>query len=313
LFLPFTVTLIGVLLLLIAGTFFAFEAVISASITITPQVHPVNSVFTVTAKPNLPTSDVRTASVPAGAFTSTKMGSQQGTTSQQCDFGIFECRQVVSFTDVQDLAAQIEPTVQTQITQDIQQQVQAAGATIVGDIHYNDPIISANPPVGSVSNTVTVTVTQQGSVEYFKGSDVQSLAGQLLQQQLKQQYGSNYILLSSSTQIGQPAIEGVDADGVVTLQIAAASVAEYQFPANELRDIQNLIKGKQLKDALTLLKHQRGVDANSVMIRINYGDTLPNNVQQIKIVHVEPTQLPPVQLPTVQPTLTPTLTTPSGG
>jgi hypothetical protein len=302
------VTLIGLVLLLLAGTaFFALQATISASITITPQVRLVNSVFTVRAKPNLAASDVRTASGPAGAFTSTKTSSQQGTTTgQQCDFGFFDCQQVVSFADVQNLAAQIEPTVQAQIVQDVKQQVRAGGATIVGDIHYTDPTISANPPVGSASKTVTVTVTQQGSVEYFKGSDVQRLAPLLLQQQMRQQYGPNYILLSSSTHIGQASIQGVDADGVVTLQVAAASMAEYQFPDSELRDIQNRIKGLKLKDALAVLKSQPGVDANTIMIRINYGDTLPNNVQQTHIVHVEPTQLPTVQLPTVRPTASPT-------
>src|SRR5436853_146437 len=179
----------------IAGiVFFVFQAGISATITLTPQVHTISTVFTVTANPLLHQQDTNTASIPAYVFTSTKTASQQGPTTGQanCTFGIFDCQQAVDSTDVQNLAAQIAPTIQTQIAQDLQHQAQAAGATTVGDIHYDNPTGSANPTVGTVSKTVTVTVTQRGSVEYIKMSDARSMALSLLQQQMQQQYGKQY-------------------------------------------------------------------------------------------------------------------------
>jgi chaperone required for assembly of F1-ATPase len=126
---------------------------------------------------------------------------------------------------------------------------------------------------------------------------------------MQQQYGPNYVLRDALTQVGQPVIEGVDANSAVTLQIAAASVAQYQFPANELQDMQNHIKGMKLKAALAFLQKQPGVDPNSIIARVSYGDTLPTNVEQIKITHSDPVNMPPVQLPTVQPTATQTPTT----
>lgn len=296
----------------IAGiVFFAFQTAVSATITLTPQVHAISSVFTVMANPRLHTRDVSKASIPAGVFTSTKTGSQQGPTTGQanCAFGIFDCQQAVDSADVRNLAAQIEPPVQTQVAQDLLQQARVAGATIVGDIHYGNPNGSANPPIGTVSKTVTVTVTLQGSLEYIKASEVQSMARLLLQQQVQQQYGPNFVPINSMTQIGQPIIQGVDTNGVVTLQIAAASLAEYQFPSNELTDMQNRIKGKKLQDALNILKGLPGVDAKNIIAHLSYGDTLPNAVEQINITHVNPTNLPPVQLPTMQPAATPTANT----
>jgi serine/threonine protein kinase len=310
--LAFMVLSVVLVFLTIAGiVFFSFGMAISASVTVTPQVHPISAVFTVTAKPGLQSSDVGTASIPTRVFSSTQTSSQQGPTTGQanCVFGIFDCQQAVDSADVQRLAAQLEPAVQAQIAQDLQRQAQAAGVTTVGTVHYDNPTGSANPPIGTVSKTVTVTVTEQGSIEGFKASDVQSMARLLLRQRMQQQYGPNYVLRDALTQVGQPVIEGVDANSAVTLQIAAGSVAQYQFPANELQDMQNHIKGMKLKAALAFLQKQPGVDPNSIIARVSYGDTLPTNVEQIKITHSDPVNLPPVQLPTVQPTATQTPTT----
>src|SRR5579884_1251550 len=289
--------------------FFVFQTGLSATITLTPQVRTVSSVFTVTANPRLRQPDTSTASIPAGVFTSTKTSSLQGPTTGQgnCTFGIFGCQQAVDSADVQNLAAQIEPTVQSQVAQDLQHQAQVAGATTVGNIHYDNPTGSANPPVGTVSNTVTVTVTQRGSVEYIKMSDVRSMALSLLQQQMQQQY-KQYTFLAPLTQIGQPTIEGVDANGMVTLQIPAAGLVEYQFSQPQLDGIKNHIMGMKLNQARAFLKQQAGVGTSTVSLHTSYGtaDTLPNNVGQIHLVTVNPTNLPSVQLPAVQPAVTPT-------
>ncbi len=306
----FMVLSIVLVFLTIAGiVFFVFQTNVSATITLTPQVHTISTVFTVTANPRLHQADTSTATVPAGVFTSTKTGSQQGSTTGQanCTFGIFDCQQAVDSADVYNLAAQIAPTVQAQVAQDLQQRVQAAGATPVGDIHYDNPSGSANPPVGTVSKIVTVTVTQQGSLEYIKMSDARDMALSLLQQQMQRQYGKSYTLLRWQT--GQPAIQGVDASGVVTLQIPTAGVIEYKFPPSQIQRIENQVMGMKLSEARAFLKKESGVDTSTVTVHTSYGtaDTLPKNTQYIHLMFVNPTDLPPVQLPTVQPTVTPTV------
>ena len=118
---------------------------------------------------------------------------------------------------------------------------------------------------------------------------------------MQQQYGKNYTLLSPLTQFGQPVIQGVDANGVVTLQIAVAGIAEYQFSPNDLSEIKSQIKGKSRQDALKLLENRSGIDARAVMVHLSYGNTLPNTVDHIGVVPVNPTSLPAVQLPSVTP------------
>jgi hypothetical protein len=138
-------------------------------------------------------------------------------------------------------------------------------------------------------------------------SDVRSMALSLLQQQMQQQY-KQYTFLAPLTQIGQPTIEGVDANGMVTLQVPAAGLVEYQFSQAQLDSIKNHIMGMKLSQARAFLKQQPGVGTSTVTLHTSYGtaDTLPNNVQQIHLERVNPTNLPSVQLPTVQPAITPT-------
>ena len=173
-------------------------------------------------------------------------------------------------------------------------------------IVYTDGAPTPTPDVGSVSNTVTVTMREQGAVEYFKTTEVQGLARILLTQQAQQQFGAGYVLLNTSTQIGQPAIQSVDPNGNVTMQIPVGGVVQYSINSQQLTTIQNHIKGMKQKDARTYLAQQSGIETNSIAIHVSYSDTLPSDIHQIQIVQVTPSTLPNVQLPTVKATLTPT-------
>ena len=111
---------------------------------------------------------------------------------------------------------------------------------------------------------------------------------------------------TQSTQIGQPAIQSVDANGNVTLQIAVGGVVEYHINANQLNTIQNHIKGTKQKDARAYLAQQAGIDTNAIAIHVSYSDTLPGDIHQITIVQVTPSNLPSVQLPPVKAIVTAT-------
>ncbi len=305
-FLSFVIVALLVVISLLG--YYAFLGAITATVSLSPQIHSLTKVLTITAKPGLHSTDTGSASVPAYVLTSTQSGSKEsGTTGKECILGIFDCKRVVAFDDVDPLASQLSQALRTQVYNDLKSKVQTANATIIGSIVYTDGVPIPTPDVGSVSDTVTVTMREQGAVEYFKATEVQSVARILLTQQAQQQFGAGYVLLNSSTQIGQPAIQSVDQNGNVTMQIAVGGVVQYSIGSQQLATIQNHIKGLKLKDARTYLVQQAGINTNTIAIHVSYSDTLPSDIHQIKIIQVTPSTLPTVQLPTVKATLTPTL------
>jgi serine/threonine protein kinase len=294
-----TITLVLVILLVMGALGYqVFQASILATITISPRVQPVSGQFTLMAKLGLKQIDVASSSIPAGVFTTTQKDSQQGETTGQtnCTFGIFDCQQSVSFDDVQELSSQIEPKLRAKIDQDLQKQVQAANALKVGPTRYSNETVTPKPPVNTVSQTVKVTLTEQGSTEYVKVQDIDDLAVSRLKQKLNQ----NYQLIDSSIRVGQLVVEQVNPDGSVQIAVAAGSLARYQMPASELANIQNQIKGLTQKDARAQIAKDPNIDPKSIIgISISYGNTIPNNTRQIKIIIINPSNLPPVELPSV--------------
>ena len=301
-------SIIGLLVVISLLGYYAFLGAITATVTLSPQIHTVTKVLTITAKPGLHNTDVGTASVPAYVLNSTQSSSRQsGTTGKQCVLGIFDCKRVVAFADVDPLATQLNQTLRAQVYADLKSKAQAANATVVGGITYSDGAPIPTPDIGSVSDTVTVSMRLLGAVEYFKSGEVQGLARILLTQQAQQQFGAGYVLLNQLVQIGQPAIQSVDSNGNVTMQIAVGGVVQYNINSQQLNTIQNHIKGMKLKDAQSYLARQTGIDANNIIIHVSYSDTLPGDIHQTKILQVTPSTLPNVQLPPVKATVTPTL------
>jgi len=290
-----TITLILVILLAMGVLGYqAFQASILANIGISPRVQTMSTVFMLTAKLGLNNVDTASASIPASVFTSTQTSSRQGGTTgvTNCDFDLFNCQSAVSFSDIETLSSQIRPILRSKIDQDLQKQAHDAGATTVGDAMYPNETVTPNPPVGTASNTVTVTMAEQGSIEYFKAKDVDDLAVLLLKQKLDQ----HYQLIDSLTHIGPFAVQQVNPDGTLQIAVAAGGVARYQMPASELADIQNHIKGLTQKDALVQIAKDGNIDPNAIGIHISYGNTIPNDVQQIKIATINASSLPTVEL-----------------
>ena len=290
--------LIVALLIGVTGVgYLIFVASISASVTIAPRVEPVNGVFTLTAKPDIKVMDANGPAIPANVLSSTQSGTQQGTATgiSGCVMGIFECKQTVSYADVTRISNKIIPGLKTHIVQDLRTQTSAAGGTMVGNVFYPDPNISSDPAPRTVSTTVNVTVSQQGSVEYVKTSDVRSLASTLLKRKVKQDYD----LIDTTMQIGQPVIRGVDQKGDVTVAIAAAGISRYHISDSEQATIKNQIKGKTLQEARAIIIKDPGLDPESVSVRVSSGDKIPNDSGRINLLPAEPTNFPAVQLPSV--------------
>lgn len=274
-----------------------FVASISASVTIAPRVEPVNGVFTLTAKPDIKVMDANGSAMPANVLSSTQSGTQQGAATgiSGCVMGIFECKQTVSYADVTLLSNKIIPGLKTRIAQDLRKQASGAGGTMVGNIFYPDPNISSDPAPRTVKPTVSVTVSQQGSVEYVKTSDMRSLASTLLKRKVKQDYD----FIDTTMQIGQPVIRGVDQKGDVTIAIAAAGISRYHISDSEQATIKNSIKGKTLPEARAIIAKDPGLDPDSISVRVSSGDKIPNDSGRINLLPSDPTNFPAVQLPPV--------------
>jgi hypothetical protein len=293
--------LIVLMLFSIAGLFFfEFQSAVmaSANINFGPQVHPISQVFHIKGSTGQLRVDANTATIPVKTLAGSKTGSLAGDTSQQCILPGFGCQNTVTSDDVDRIAGELKQSLDNQVSQNVKSQLQALGADQVGTIVFTTTSATSDPPIGTESKTVTVTMTEEGQVAYFLNHDAQELAQLLLNQQV-QKLGPNYILLSSYTQVGQPVVDGVDNSGLVSIKIAAGGVTQYQFPPAQLSGIKNAIRGKKIKDAISYIKQQPGVDANTVAIHVTVGTTMPGDIQHMRIITIKPANYPPVQLPGV--------------
>src|SRR5262249_39686361 len=162
---------ISIIIVLVMGSiaYTIYQTSDVATITVMPRLQQVSTTFTVLASPDQTSVDKNAGIVPAQVLNSTKSASQQGNTTGAggCTLLILNCKQAVSQDDVDNLTRQIRSGLQSQIAQDIHQQEQTQQAIAIGNIDYGDETVTATPPVGTVSNTVTVTLSLQGSQEHI--------------------------------------------------------------------------------------------------------------------------------------------------
>jgi serine/threonine protein kinase len=291
------VSIIVVVLLIIATTLFAYQAAVSAHVTVAPQVQAISRVLTINAKPGITSVDTTTSTIPITNLTKTESGSDTGqTTGRQllCFFG--NCPRVVSSADVSRVGLQLKQQLTTKLTQELNSQLHTQNATALGDPTFTDVTGSYNPQIDEPSDTVTVNLTEQGAVNYYSNTDVQTLARQLLAQQA----GAKYQLIDTFTRIGTAVIKSSNpVNGTMVLAVPAAGVAEYQLSPTDLQNIQEHIKGMKIKDARAFIAKQPGINTNAIVVTVSVGDTIPGDVRQINLVSTNPTNIPAVQLPKV--------------
>src|SRR5260370_14221801 len=107
--------------------YFAFPRVVWARVNISPRVHELQQVYTITAQPSQTGIDVATSSVPAYAKVDNMTGSQtEQTSDQQCNqFFSFRCRQVIIPADVENLSSQLRQSLITQLSSEMHTQLRA--------------------------------------------------------------------------------------------------------------------------------------------------------------------------------------------
>lgn len=301
-----TFVLMAVILLLSAFfVYYVFQAVTTTAVTVNfgPKIMALSERYPITATFSTPSVDATNAIIPLHGIKLSQPASASGRATGQvnCIFGTFGCQTGVSLDDVTTLANQERLGLETSLTQALNQQMASVGGTKVGAITFNDTSVTSNPTVGQASNTVTVTLTEQAGVVYYVTADAQGVARQELVRQAQQQ-GANYVLVSSTVQVGLPKVTGIDAaTGKVSLSVAAGGDVVYQFPASQLQAIQNALKGLTVNDARAYLAGQPGIDPATISVNFTQGsgDTLPGDIQHIKIGPLNPSNYPPIQLTTI--------------
>jgi serine/threonine protein kinase len=298
------ISIVVVVLLIAAMALFAFQTSVTGRVTVTPQVKTVSKVFTVTARTDITSVDPNTSSIPLSKLSLTRQGSKTGpTTGSDLVCAIFlppsKCSKVVSNEDVYKVGVELKQDLKTQLKQDLNSQLHAKNATALGDPTFTDVpnSLSYSPAVNSKADSVTVNLTEQGTMNYYSTNDIQVLARQLLTQQA----GAKYELINTSTQVGTAAVKSTDpTSGALTLAVPVAGVAKYQLTASDLQNIQERVRNMKLKDARAFVEKQSGIDPKSLVVSVTVGDSMPGDVRQIKVTQVEPTNMPTVQLPKAQ-------------
>lgn len=313
--------MVVILLAIGALAYYGYQAVTATAVTINfgPVFVTLNELYPVTAMTSAQNVDVNNSIIPVhGSTTNQTITQSHATTGQvNCTFGVFGCQQGVSQNDVDSLVGQMQSALNEKIAVQLKQQIANAGGIQVTNINYTIVSTTPTPAVGQVGNTVTVVMVEQGSVGYIVNADASSVARNSLSNQVKQM-GANYTLLSNTVAIGRPIIQGVDTvSGRVTIKIAASGDALYQFPTAQLQSIRNSLKGKTVSGARQFLASQTGIDAQTIAINFTQGhsNTLPDNIQNITVVPLNPGPYPPVHLKTAPSpstsTTTPTTDTPT--
>ncbi|HZU69217.1 MAG TPA: serine/threonine-protein kinase [Ktedonobacteraceae bacterium] len=312
---PIFIVMVTTLIIIAGILYYGYQsiAITAVSVSFGPKISVVNQVYTISATAQATSINVASKVIPVKPAQVHEQGMMQGMTTGQinCILGFIDCQQAVSTTDVSKLETAIHSNLMPKLTQDLQNQIQAAGGIQVGAISFNDASSSANPNVGSEGKTVTVTLVEQATVGYIAKKDAQELARQLLSRQVNK----GYHFIDSTIQIGEPVIEGIDNNGVVRIKIAAGGAELYALPQAEVHDIQRHLEGLTVSAAQAYIARQPGIDPNTIMIHFTqgYSTTLPADAQHISVKDTEPTTYPSFDLQTIPAPATPASTPTAGG
>jgi serine/threonine protein kinase len=315
-----TAIMVVVLLAIGALAYYGFQAVTATAVTVNfgPLATPLEELYSLTATASTQSVDIANSTIPVHVFTGSQTLSKTGPTTGQvnCTLGVFGCQQGVAASDADSLVGQIQPGLESQIAQQLKEQIDRAGGIQVTQIKYTVVSAIPTPAIGQPGTTVKVTMVEQGSVGYIVNADATSVARNALMNQVAQ-LGTGYTLPSNTVVIGRPVIQSINtATGQVSLKIAASGVAIYQFPGEQLQSIRNSLKGMKVIDAQSFLARQTGIDPHTIAIHFTQGksDRLPDAIGSITIVPLNVSSYPPVHLKTVpSPSSNTTTTTPTTG
>ena len=193
--------------------------------------------------------------------------------------------------------------------------LQQAENSLKGLIHSNEqlagsvtcsPAIGQNQNAGDKASSVTVTVSATCKGVAYDQKGALSLVTNLLSKKAANDLGSSYSLVGSIVTTSK--VQNTTASGV-SLLMSAKGVWVYQFSSTVQQNLKNLIAGKNVNDAITLLKSQPGI--SDVSINPNSG-TLPTSISNITFVIQAVAGLSGGNTSSGGTSMTPTVTGPGG-
>ncbi|MGB8345788.1 MAG: DUF4352 domain-containing protein [Ktedonobacteraceae bacterium] len=201
------------------------------------------------------------------------------------------------------LVDQLTSDAQTAVQQQVQANEQFASTPEC------TPNIKANHKANDRVTGVMVTVTVTCKGEVYNAQAAQPIASGLLKGDAASQPGVHYVLIGDMV-IGTPQVVTTDEHGTVTLNVSAEGMWVYQFSDAQKHAFAQLISGKSLADAQTLLRKQEGINKVSISTAGGWGHALPTSVNDIKFTIVAVPGLQATSAATPAATLTTTPTAP---
>jgi VCBS repeat-containing protein len=170
---------------------------------------------------------------------------------------------------------------------------QSAQQSLKGKVRSNERLI-ANPQcqpnvtsdhtAGDTATSVTVSVAVTCTGETYDQDGAQSLAGKLLQDQVRTDLGAGYALVGKVVTAVMQAKMADAKSKTIAVSVNAEGVWVYQFSAAQEQALAQLIAGKKKQEALSLLSQQQGVEKVDVQLSGSDGNTFPSDSSQIKFV-----------------------------
>ncbi len=146
------------------------------------------------------------------------------------------------------------------------------------------PGITSDHQAADRATSVTVTVAVTCTGEVYDHQAAQSMAANLLRQEVARDLGPGYALVGNLV-TGMMEVSVTDVKkGTLSLMVEAEGVWVYQFSAAQKQAIAKLLSGKSKQNAQTLLLKQKGVTTAAIQFSSGDEDTFPSDPAQITIV-----------------------------
>jgi VCBS repeat-containing protein len=144
------------------------------------------------------------------------------------------------------------------------------------------PKVSANHAVGNEATQLTVRLDETCTGETYDTQAVQVLLTQALMQEAAMQAGPGYLLSGAVQVTPSPVIN--HQQGILVLQVRGTGTWAYQFSDTQLRQLAQLIVGKNRQEATTLLLAQRGVSQVAMTVSGMEQTRLPTDAGRIHLL-----------------------------
>ncbi len=191
--------------------------------------------------------------------------------------------QVVSQADVNTAASKVSANDSGTVKQDLMNQLRGEGLYPIGVTFASEqPQITPNPSVGTVSNTVTITET----ITYTMFGTKQSYLDAALDANIHSQTSKNQNIINNGLNQNSFKQNGVSGSAD---QVTLATVATVG-PNISVSEIKTEVAGKSPKEAIAVIKNNPDVTTVSIRLSPFWVSSIPSNQSKISVKVAKPTK-----------------------